>query len=114
MRNTFRMEDEYITMVRGDTLSFNMELVEYTDALTGAYFTIRESALDGAPVVQKTLGDGIELISDGLYSVRIAPEDSAGLEVGQYWYDLVIECNGDRCTILRGVIEFLQNYTEVS
>lgn len=114
MRTTFRMEDDYIAMVRGDTLSFNLELEDFTEDLTGAYFTIMESSLDLTPSVQKSLGNGIEKISTGLYGVRMEPDDTKDLEVGQYWYDLVIECNDDRLTVLRGVIELLQNFTEVS
>lgn len=114
MRNTFRMEDEYIAMVRGDTLAFNMELEDFTEDLTGAYFTVMENSLDLTPSVQKTLGDGIEKLQTGLYGVRMEPDDTKDLEVGQYWYDLVIECNGDRMTVLRGVLDLLQNFTEVN
>lgn len=112
MRNTFRMEDDYIAMVRGDTLSFNMEFEDFTEDLTGAYFTVMEN--DMTPSVQKTLGNGIEKITTGLYGVRMEPDDTKDLAVGQYWYDLVIECNDDRLTVLRGVLELLQNFTEVS
>lgn len=112
MRSTFKMEDEYITMTRGDTLSFGLEVEG--DALDTAYFTVKKSFSDETPVFQKSLGttvDGITLIEEGKYAVRIAPEDTENLEVGKYYYDLQIGVNGDVFTVKRGILELEADVT---
>ena len=109
-RTTFKYEDEYITMTRGDTLSFGVELLDadgnpFTDELDGAFFSCKKNYTDAENTFQKSLGDGITKIDDGQYAVRVAPEDTADLEHGKYFYDLEIEINGDVFTLLKGVLE---------
>lgn len=111
MRTTFRMEDEYITMVRGDTLAFGMEIdgMEGQD-LDSAFFTCRRNYTEPA-AFQKTLGNGISRVGEGQYAVRVAPSDTAGLESGRYYYDLQIGLNGDVFTVLKGVLELEEDIT---
>ena len=73
-------DDRYVTMTRGDSVSFNMEL-DGIDELDTAYLTCRKNHTEG-PVFQKSIGNGITKQVDGLYVVRIAPEDTEGLQVG--------------------------------
>ena len=64
-RATFRMEDEYITMVRGDSLAFAMEILGYADDLDSAYFSCKKDLDKPEYEFQKTLANGINKISDG-------------------------------------------------
>lgn len=114
MRSIFRMEDEYITMVRGDTLSFGMECVDGSGAgvdLDSAYMTCKKSFADERNVFKKSLGNGISKIGDGQYAVRVAPEDTMEIESGKYFYDLQIGVNGDIFTVKKGVLEIEDDVT---
>lgn len=115
MSNNFNMADENITMVRGDTLSFGLEI----DGLNGvdldsAFMTCKEVPTANTFIFQKTLGDGITKVSSGKYVVRVAPEDTADALAGMYWYDCRIGVGEDVFTIMRGVLELLQNVSEES
>lgn len=104
-------EDRYVTMTRGDTISFGMEIEGLGKDLETAFFTCKKNVTEGA-VFQKSLGDGITKQDEGKYVVRIAPEDTENLEPGKYFYDLEIGANGDKFTILKGVLELERDYTE--
>ena len=111
MRTNFKMENKNITMVRGDTLSFN---VEVTDAngeiieIDSAYFTCKKLATDDVNVFKKALGAGITQDEVGLI-VRVAPEDTRNVSAGQYFYDMQIGIGEDIFTILKGVLEIEQD-----
>ena len=112
MRTNFSMENEYITMVRGDTLSFGMEV----DGMDGqdlelAYFTCKRDYTDTAVVFQKSLGNGITRVGEGQYAIRVAPADTADVAAGRYYYDLQIGANGDIFTVLIGVLEIDEDVT---
>lgn len=102
------MADKYITMVKGDTLSFGVELADETGApvdITDAVFVARKTYNATASVFEKTLGNGITKVDDGIYSVRVAPEDTADNDAGRYYYQFKIIKNSDVYTIMRGIIE---------
>lgn len=114
MRSNFYMEDKYIRMVRGDTLSFGIEIMDETGApfdqdLDHAYFICVSFRTDEGLIFKKTLADGINKIDTGKYSVRVAPEDTKNARVGKYFYDLAIEANGDKFTVMRGILELEQD-----
>lgn len=115
-RTNFKMEDKYITMTRGDTLSFGLEFYDedgnaFTDDLESAFFTCKKNYTDGENLFQKSLGNGITKVSDGQYAVRVAPEDTVGIESGKYFYDLQIGVNSDVFTLLKGVLEIERDVT---
>lgn len=102
------MADKYITMVKGDTLSFGVELADETGApvdITDAVFVARKTYNATASVFEKTLGNGITKVDDGIYSVRVAPEDTADNDAGRYYYQFKVMKNDDVYTIMRGIIE---------
>ena len=102
------MADKYITMVKGDTLSFGIELADETGApvdITDAVFVARKTYNATARVFEKTLGNGITKVDDGIYSVRVAPEDTADNDAGRYYYQFKVMKNSDVYTIMRGIIE---------
>lgn len=102
------MADKYITMVKGDTLSFGVVLEDDTGSpvnITGAVFVARKSYSATTSVFEKTLGNGITKVEDGIYSVRVAPEDTADNDAGRYYYQFKVMKNSDVYTIMRGIIE---------
>ena len=115
-RTNFRMEDfKNITMVRGDTLSFGIVIKDdegHPLDIESAYFSCKKNLEDEEFLFQKSLGAGITKIDDGKYSVRIAPSDTSGAEVGKYFYDCQIGKNGDVFTILRGIFVIEWEVTE--
>ena len=111
MRTNFKMENKNITMVRGDTLSFNVEVTDANGDLIevdSAYFTCKKLATDDVNVFKKALGSGISML-DNCYVVRVAPEDTRNVSAGQYFYDMQIGVGEDIFTILKGVLEIEQD-----
>lgn len=103
--------DKNLSMVRGDTLSFGMEISGIDQALDSVYFTCKSSYSATDPAFMKSLGDGISIVEPGKYRVRVAPEDTYNLESGVYYYDLQIGINGDVFTIMRGALELEPDVT---
>ena len=111
MRTNFKMENKNITMVRGDTLSFNVEVTDANGDLievNSAYFTCKKISTDDVNVFKKALNAGITQDEDGL-TVRVAPEDTRNVSAGQYFYDMQIGIGEDIFTILKGVLEIEQD-----
>lgn len=100
-----------INMARGDTLSFGLEFSGLGQDLDSAFFTVKKHALDEEPIFQKSFGFGITQDSENTYIVRIAPEDTAELDAGQYAFDLQISANQDVFTIMLGVLVLSQDVT---
>lgn len=103
-------DDRYIVMTRGDTASFGIEIEGLNQDLETAYLTCRKNYTQ-APAFQKSLGNGITKHHTGQYVVRVAPEDTENLEPGKYFYDLEIGVNGDKFTVLKGILEIEQDTT---
>lgn len=113
MRSNFQMENENITMIRGDTLAFNVEVTDEDGnavAVNSADFTCKKLSAENKSVFHKSLGDGIRQ-SDGLLTVRIAPEDTQEVDAGRYFYDLCIGVDKDKYTIMKGVLNIEQDVT---
>lgn len=115
MLSNFRFfsDDEILTMTRGDTVAFGIEIDGLDQALDSAYFTCKKRPTDEEVTFQKSLGNGIELVNSEYltYSVRIAPEDTATLDAGKYYYDLQLGANDDIYTVLKGILEIEQDVT---
>lgn len=112
MRTNFTMEDgKYIRMVKGDTLSFGIEIERLDKDLDSAYFSCKKNYVDGTYAFQKTLNNGITKLETGQYVVRVAPEDTKDIEAGKYFFDMQIGVNSDIFTILKGIIEIEQEIT---
>lgn len=116
MRTNFTMEDKYIRMTRGDTLSFGVQVYDeegepFSQDLERAYFTCKSNRSDSRFLFKKSLSDGVSKVGPGAYTVRVAPSDTAGAKPGKYFYDFEIGCNGDVFTVMRGVLEIMQDVT---
>ena len=113
MRTNFLMADQNITMIMGDTLAFNVEVTDQNgDVITvdSAYFTCKKNVTDSEKAFQKSLGSGI-IQSEGLLTVRVAPEDTRSLDAGQYFYDMEIGVGSDIYTLMRGTLSIEQDVT---
>ena len=98
-----------ISMVRGDTLSFGFQI----QGLEGArpdeiYFSCKENLEDETYIFSVSLEGGISERSydsetDTLtYGVRVAPELTANVDLGKYFYDLQLVINNDVLTLMKG------------
>lgn len=97
-----------LKMVRGDTFSFGFEYSfddETSQDLETCYLSCKKNEDDEEYVFQKSLSDGISKVNSGQYRIRIAPEDTEDVEVGNYFYDLEIGLNGDKFTLLKGILK---------
>lgn len=113
MRTNFNMTDENITMIKGDTLAFNITVNDDNgDPITVdyAYFTAKKNLSDSTPAFQKSLGNGITQ-EDGVLTVRVAPTDTASLYDGMYYYDCQIRIGSDKYTLLRGILSLEADVT---
>ena len=115
MRTNFKMEDKYIKMIRGDTLSFGIQIMEDNEGtplsqdLDFAHFVCRSNNGLNQYIFDKTLSDGITKANQGEYIVRVAPEDTKYEKVGKYFYELEIGLNGDVYTVMQGLLELQQD-----
>lgn len=113
MRTNFQMQNQNITMVKGDTLQFNVQVFdENHDPMTvdSAFMTCKKRPSSNDKVFQKSLENGISQ-SDGMIYVRVAPEDTQETDAGQYFYDFQIGIGQDRFTIMIGILSLEQDVT---
>lgn len=103
---------------RGDTKVFKFKLKDKNGEVLNLastdkmYLTAKKSATSKEIAFQKTLGNGIELKSDGYYYVTINSEDTANLAYGTYGYDIQIKtATGIVKTLLIGSITLTEEYT---
>ena len=113
MRTNFNMASENITMIRGDTLAFNVEITDnYGEVILvdTADFTCKKDPLDNNTIFHKTLENGIEQ-DDGLIIVRVDPNDTKEVLAGKYFYDLQVGIGTDIYTLMIGVLIIEQDIT---
>ena len=110
--NINNTSDQNLSMVRGDTLAFGIEIEGNTQDLDSAFFSVKQDIDSDQYLFRKSLGYGITKVGIGdnfiQYRVRVAPEDTENIEDGNYYYDLEIGLNGDIFTVLRGVLTILK------
>lgn len=113
MRTNFQFQNQNITMVKGDTLAFNVEVFDEAGqpiTVDSAFMTCKEIPTGEDFIFQKTLSDGITQ-SDGIMVVRVAPNDTKEIDAGEYFYDLQIGVGQDVFTIMIGTLSLMQNVT---
>lgn len=106
------MSNTNLTMVKGDTLAFGVEIEGLTTDLSTAYFSVKKNTTDEEYVFQKSLSDGITKVETGKYRVRVAPADTKDEDLGTYFYDLQIGLGDDIYTVMRGKLEIVYEITE--
>lgn len=108
-----------LKIIRGDTFAFGVEFDGLDQELDTFYFTC-QSIPQGEIIFQKSLDNGISLVEmdtekvKALYRVRVAPEDTADLAPGSYFYDCEFGINGDYFTIMEGRLILLPDATHRS
>ena len=110
MRTNFQMEYQNITMIRGDTLAFNVEVIDQDGepmTVDSAYFTVKKAIVNDI-VFRKSLTDGITQ-TDNLLCVRVAPEDTQEIDEGRYYYDFSIGVDDDVYTPMIGMLSIEQD-----
>lgn len=117
MSNNFRMEDKQITMIKGDTFSIGVELVDengnpFAEDLKAITMTCRDSENSSIIIFEKYLGSGITKADKNKYIIRVAPEDTEKVEAGKYVYDVEIRTNEDVATILKGILTIEDDVTK--
>lgn len=100
-----------LTMIRGDTLAYAVEIGGLDQDLDTAYMSCKENPEDENYLFQKSLENGITKVETGKYRVRVAPADTKNLDPGTYRYDLEIGVNGDIFTVLRGKLKIVEDIT---
>lgn len=85
----------YIDMARGDIHSFSFGVYidgePFNEEMDDVYFTVKDSHYSHDFLFQKKTRDG-SLVSDGTggYTITIQPEDTDGLDFGDYAFDIEI------------------------
>ena len=106
--------EQNMEITRGDTTAFNLQFVDYqgdlSEEIESMFFTVKKT-INGDALFQKELGNGISALNDRLYVIRIAPEDTADLEIGSYYYDFQVTINDDVFTLLKGVFDITYDVT---
>lgn len=108
------MTKQTLTMIRGDTFSFDLQLSDYNNEIvTSVKFTAKREATDDEFIFQESLENGgvTRLEEEGSFRVRVAPADTDGVEGGLYVYDLEIGLGNDIYTVLMGPLKIIQDVT---
>ena len=103
---------------RGDTKKFKFKLKdkngEDISLTTGdmLYFTTKQNPNTDTKVIQKKLGNGITLGTDGYYHITLSSDDTATLDYGTYGYDIELKTStGIVQTLTIGEITLTEEYT---
>lgn len=98
-------------LVRGDSLIFSFQVTGLSSPIESVTFSCKKTSSNTNYVFQKTLEDGIEVSQDGIYTVRVAPEDTEELSVRKYAYDLEMRVEQDVYTLMLGYLELYADVT---
>lgn len=104
-----------MSMVRGDTYSFDLIVRDIDpESIETIYFTVKKRATDpdSEAVFQKSFENGIELIGERTYRVRVAPQDTDNVAAKKYVYDIQFRINNDVYTMVTGGFNIEQDVTE--
>ena len=109
-----------ISFTKGDTYALAVKFKNIAEDLRNAYFTVKENP-DDEPLIQKSLGAGIDKIDDReyknekTYKIQLQAEDTANIEpLVQYLYDLQVTIDNVVKTVLSGVFVVTHSVTGVT
>lgn len=99
-----------ITMVKGDTMSFGFQIQGLEGSTPSSIvFSCKDDPEDETAIFTSSLLEGgIWLDSQDddedilTYGVRVAPQKTADLDTGRYFYDLEVAVNNDVFTFMKG------------
>jgi hypothetical protein len=106
--------NEDITMVKGDTLSFNFQIDGMgADRLDDVVFTVKDNPDSNTVLFKCDLSEGVTCEVDEenhlIYTLRVSPNKTKDLFVGGYYYDLVALHSRDVLTFMRGKLNLVYN-----
>ena len=101
------------SLVRGDSFTFDLVISDIDESIniTSLYFTMRNKNQNKDFIFQKSLQNGITLIENLKYRIRIDPEDTVNILPGKYNYDLELGLGSDIYTIMMGTIIIVEDTT---
>lgn len=79
------MIDGVVTSLVGATVRFTMKTAEYDDDMD-----------DSEAAITKNITDGT---AEGVAEILLTPADTAELEPGKYFYDIVVDLDSDGTTV---------------
>lgn len=84
---------------KGDTYSRDFTITDYESEISKVFFTVKSKSSDKRYVLQKTLNDGITLVSDEegvkTYNILINATDTDDMKVDyEYFFDIEIVSPG--------------------
>ena len=87
------IEDAKFSFRKGDTYSRDFTITDYEFDIDKVFFTIKNNSSDKRPVLQKTLNNGITLVSDEdgvkTYNILINATDTDNMKVDyDYFFDI--------------------------
>ena len=91
-----------LEIVRGTTNTFQIEVVDVNGTAYNLgsneriIFGVKEKAEDEELIFQQTA----EVVGEGLFKVRLAPEITEGLKCGKYSYDVGLQKGADYFNII--------------
>ena len=118
MDTNFKMENKYITMIKGDTLSIGIKCVDENNNpisdIRAVTMTCRDIETGKKIIFQKSIGDGVEKSTEDsdVYIIRVAPSDTETAETGKYVYDVEIRAGSDVFTIMKGNLQIDDDVTK--
>lgn len=110
MDDFYNAQRKEITMIRGDSMAFNFQLVGLAGFnITDIKFTCKEHYDDDTPYFMQSLtGGGITQTSydsatdTTTFCCRVRPDQTANLDPARYYYDLELEVGNDVITLMKG------------
>jgi len=111
------MASMIIDMARGDreTRVFHVngpDKTPFEDTFDNIYMTVKKFANDKNYKFQKRLSDGgIIKVDEGTYEFTILPEDTDGLEFGDYDFDIEFVIDGELKKTFCGVLHLSKEVT---
>lgn len=104
--------EQDISMVRGDTLSFNFQIAGLGEDEPTFEMICRETYTTNNLIFSADSDEGIDLIDDTngvkTYAVWVHPIQTSGTKAGRYVYDLRMTNGEDKLTLMRGYLTILE------
>ena len=110
MDDFYNAQRKDITMVKGDSMAFNFQIVGLAGlAVNDITFTVKDKPSDETPYFTQSLtGGGITLINFDAdtdtytFCCRVRPDQTSDLFPARYYYDLELKAGNDVYTLLKG------------
>ena len=109
-----------ITMPRGDRVEKSFAIRQsdgtaFTETLDEIYFTVKKNFHDKNYKFQKRLtDDGIVFVEAGRYQFTILPEDTDGLDFGNYVFDIELVIDGRMKRTFTGTLILTEESTHAA